>query len=206
MILAKGVMKDGLGTHVTASFTLGFVAAILSNPMDVINTRFMNMKVATGVEPQYKWAVDSAVNTVKAERQEQDAQMTVCWAIYNRDGLTLSEFMKGDTYFRDRKNTKGHITGLTCGEWQRMVHCVYGMSMTLNRKSRLCDMCRTRSNYVKKVCQRAGTNILVEMNPVFSELKLNVLMMMMIAGKRYYGNDVDLVIRLHCEKFTTFFV
>ncbi|GJY96089.1 WD repeat-containing protein 70 [Tanacetum coccineum] len=56
--------------------------------------------------------------------------------IYDRDGLTMGEFMKGDTYIRDRKNTKGHITGLTCGEWQRMVHCVYGMSMTLNRKSK----------------------------------------------------------------------
>ncbi|GJV09455.1 mitochondrial uncoupling protein 5-like protein [Tanacetum coccineum] len=65
-ILAKGVMKDGLGTHVTASFAAGFVAAISSNPMDVIKTRFMNIKVATGVEPQYKGAVNSAVNTVKA--------------------------------------------------------------------------------------------------------------------------------------------
>lgn len=25
--------------------------------------------------------------------------------------------MKGDMYIRDLKNTKGHITGLTCGEW-----------------------------------------------------------------------------------------
>nr|GEY65347.1 WD repeat-containing protein 70 [Tanacetum cinerariifolium]GEY66758.1 WD repeat-containing protein 70 [Tanacetum cinerariifolium] len=37
--------------------------------------------------------------------------------IYDRDGLTLGEFMKGDMYIRDLKNTKGHITGLTCGEW-----------------------------------------------------------------------------------------
>ncbi|GJS35936.1 WD repeat-containing protein 70, partial [Tanacetum coccineum] len=36
--------------------------------------------------------------------------------IYDRDRLTLGEFIKGDTYIRDRKNTKGHITGLTCGE------------------------------------------------------------------------------------------
>lgn len=43
----------------------------------------------------------------------------VCWAlqIYDRDGLTLGEFVKGDMYIRDLKNTKGHITGLTCGEW-----------------------------------------------------------------------------------------
>ncbi|KAK9270213.1 hypothetical protein L1049_025789 [Liquidambar formosana] len=38
MILEKGVMKDGLGTHVTASFAAGFVAAVASNPVDVIKT------------------------------------------------------------------------------------------------------------------------------------------------------------------------
>ncbi|XP_076934133.1 uncharacterized protein LOC143600281 [Bidens hawaiensis] len=37
--------------------------------------------------------------------------------IFDRDGLTLGEFIKGDMYIRDLKNTKGHITGLTCGEW-----------------------------------------------------------------------------------------
>ena len=37
--------------------------------------------------------------------------------IYDRDGLTIGEFMKGDMYIRDLKNTKGHISGLTCGEW-----------------------------------------------------------------------------------------
>lgn len=37
--------------------------------------------------------------------------------IYDRDGLTLGEFIKGDMYIRDLKNTKGHISGLTGGEW-----------------------------------------------------------------------------------------
>lgn len=37
--------------------------------------------------------------------------------IFDRDGLTLGEFVKGDMYLRDLKNTKGHISGLTCGEW-----------------------------------------------------------------------------------------
>ncbi|XVF32310.1 hypothetical protein REPUB_Repub17cG0071000 [Reevesia pubescens] len=37
--------------------------------------------------------------------------------IYDRDGLTLGEFLKGDMYIRDLKNTKGHISGLTFGEW-----------------------------------------------------------------------------------------
>ncbi|XP_073101651.1 uncharacterized protein [Elaeis guineensis] len=37
--------------------------------------------------------------------------------IFDRDGLTLGEFIKGDMYIRDLKNTKGHISGLTGGEW-----------------------------------------------------------------------------------------
>ncbi|XP_030528371.1 mitochondrial uncoupling protein 5 [Rhodamnia argentea] len=66
-ILAKGVMKDGLGTHVTASFAAGFVAAVASNPVDVIKTRVMNMKVEEGREPPYKGALDCALKTVRAE-------------------------------------------------------------------------------------------------------------------------------------------
>ncbi|KAM1684331.1 hypothetical protein EV1_035235 [Malus domestica] len=37
--------------------------------------------------------------------------------IYDRDGITLGEFVKRDMYIRDLKNTKGQISGLTCGEW-----------------------------------------------------------------------------------------
>ncbi|MCO5607996.1 hypothetical protein L7F22_062199 [Adiantum nelumboides] len=37
--------------------------------------------------------------------------------IYDRDGLTLDEFLRGDMYIRDLKNTNGHISGLTGGEW-----------------------------------------------------------------------------------------
>ncbi|KAK2648584.1 hypothetical protein Ddye_016073 [Dipteronia dyeriana] len=37
--------------------------------------------------------------------------------IYDRDGLALGEFVKGDMYIRDLKNTKGHICGLTGGQW-----------------------------------------------------------------------------------------
>ncbi|KAI3718032.1 hypothetical protein L1987_70019 [Smallanthus sonchifolius] len=66
-ILKNGVIGDGLGTHVTASFAAGFVASMASNPVDVIKTRVMNMKVEEGVAPPYKGAVDCAVKTVKAE-------------------------------------------------------------------------------------------------------------------------------------------
>ncbi|XP_038883604.1 mitochondrial uncoupling protein 5-like [Benincasa hispida] len=66
-ILQKGLMKDGLGTHVTASFAAGFVAAVASNPVDVIKTRVMNMKVEAGSAPPYSGALDCALKTVRAE-------------------------------------------------------------------------------------------------------------------------------------------
>ncbi|KAI3672568.1 hypothetical protein L6452_38659 [Arctium lappa] len=66
-ILKNEVMADGLGTHVTASFAAGFVAAVASNPVDVIKTRVMNMRVEEGVAPPYKGAVDCALKTVTAE-------------------------------------------------------------------------------------------------------------------------------------------
>ncbi|XP_047149455.1 mitochondrial uncoupling protein 5-like [Vigna umbellata] len=67
MILEKGVMRDGLGTHVTASFAAGFVAAVMSNPVDVIKTRVMNMKVEHGAPPPYSGALDCALKTMRAE-------------------------------------------------------------------------------------------------------------------------------------------
>ncbi|KAE8655880.1 Mitochondrial uncoupling protein 6 [Hibiscus syriacus] len=67
IILANGWMKDGLGTHVAASFSAGFVAAVMTNPVDVIKTRVMNMKVEPGKKPPYAGALDCAVKTVKGE-------------------------------------------------------------------------------------------------------------------------------------------
>lgn len=67
MILERHVMSDGLGTHVTASFAAGFVAAVASNPVDVIKTRVMNMKVEPGEVPPYNGALDCAIKTVRTE-------------------------------------------------------------------------------------------------------------------------------------------
>lgn len=66
-ILKNGWMKDGLGTHVVASFSAGFVAAVASNPVDVIKTRVMNMKVEAGSPPPYSGAIDCALKTIRAE-------------------------------------------------------------------------------------------------------------------------------------------
>ncbi|XP_050209354.1 mitochondrial uncoupling protein 5-like [Mercurialis annua] len=67
MILEKGVMGDGIRTHVAASLAAGFVAAVASNPVDVIKTRIMNMTVVAGAEPPYKGGLDCAVKTVRGE-------------------------------------------------------------------------------------------------------------------------------------------
>ncbi|KAM5440061.1 hypothetical protein McanMca71_002680 [Microsporum canis] len=37
--------------------------------------------------------------------------------VLSRDGDTLAEFVKGDMYLRDMKNTKGHISEVTSGTW-----------------------------------------------------------------------------------------
>ncbi|KAL3527516.1 hypothetical protein ACH5RR_012172 [Cinchona calisaya] len=66
-ILETALMKDGLGTHVTASFAAGFVAAVASNPVDVIKTRVMSMKVEPGMAPPYSGALDCAMKTIRAE-------------------------------------------------------------------------------------------------------------------------------------------
>ncbi|KAL3514257.1 hypothetical protein ACH5RR_026974 [Cinchona calisaya] len=66
-ILDHGTMSDGIGTHVTASFAAGFVAAVASNPVDVIKTRVMNMKVQPGMAPPYCGALDCALKTIRSE-------------------------------------------------------------------------------------------------------------------------------------------
>ncbi|KAG6511360.1 mitochondrial uncoupling protein 5-like [Zingiber officinale] len=63
----RGVGADGLGTHVAASFAAGLVAAAASNPVDVVKTRVMNMKVQKGAAAPYSGAMDCALKTVKAE-------------------------------------------------------------------------------------------------------------------------------------------
>ncbi|XP_051207995.1 mitochondrial uncoupling protein 5-like [Lolium perenne] len=67
ILARRGPAADGLGTHVAASFAAGIVAAAASNPVDVVKTRVMNMKVAPGAPPPYAGAVDCALKTVRSE-------------------------------------------------------------------------------------------------------------------------------------------
>ncbi|XP_022766418.1 mitochondrial uncoupling protein 5-like [Durio zibethinus] len=66
-ILENGVMEDGMRTHVVASFAAGVVAAVASNPVDVIKTRMMNMKVEVGKPPLYNGVGDCLMKTVRRE-------------------------------------------------------------------------------------------------------------------------------------------
>jgi solute carrier family 25 oxoglutarate transporter 11 len=67
ILARRGQAADGLGTHVAASFAAGIVAAAASNPVDVVKTRVMNMKVAPGAPPPYAGAMDCALKTVRSE-------------------------------------------------------------------------------------------------------------------------------------------
>ncbi|KAL5982371.1 Mitochondrial uncoupling protein 5 [Asimina triloba] len=65
--ILKKKMDDGIGVHVTASFAAGFVASVVSNPVDVIKTRVMNMRVGEDGKAPYSGALDCAVKTVRSE-------------------------------------------------------------------------------------------------------------------------------------------
>eukprot|EP00249_Psilotum_nudum_P022520 c28547_g1_i3 orf=141-1061(+) len=66
-LISHKITKDGLPTHVAASCTAGLVAAVSSNPIDVIKTRIMNMKTDPGKLPPYSGMLDCAMKTINGE-------------------------------------------------------------------------------------------------------------------------------------------
>ncbi|KAG0562897.1 hypothetical protein KC19_9G180800 [Ceratodon purpureus] len=66
-ITANHMVPEGLATQVVASCGAGILASVASNPIDVVKTRVMNMKVADGEAAPYRGALDCAVKTVRAE-------------------------------------------------------------------------------------------------------------------------------------------
>ncbi|KAG0606906.1 hypothetical protein M758_9G177800 [Ceratodon purpureus] len=66
-ITANHMVPEGLATQVVASCGAGILASVASNPIDVVKTRVMNMKVAEGEAAPYRGALDCAVKTVRAE-------------------------------------------------------------------------------------------------------------------------------------------
>ena len=61
------LVPEGLATQVVASCGASVLASVASNPIDVVKTRVMNMKVASGGVAPYRGALDCTVKTVRAE-------------------------------------------------------------------------------------------------------------------------------------------
>ena len=43
--------------------------------------------------------------------------------MYDRDGILRGESLRGDMYIRDQKNTKGHVSPATSGQWHPTDKC-----------------------------------------------------------------------------------
>ena len=62
------LFSDGLALHIVASFGAGFVAAVVTNPVDVVKTRIMNQgTVAAGQTPKYAGMLDCFVKIARQE-------------------------------------------------------------------------------------------------------------------------------------------
>ncbi|KAI9207280.1 WD40-repeat-containing domain protein [Polychytrium aggregatum] len=59
--------------------------------------------------------------------------------LYDRDGSELSEYVKGDPYLRDLRNTKGHIAGLSCCRWHPYEKA-YFLTASLDSTIRIWDV------------------------------------------------------------------
>lgn len=80
--------------------------------------------------------------------------------IFDRDGEVITEFVKGDMYLRDMRNTKGHVSEITTGAWHptnRELCVTAGTDSTL----RIWDVNNKRSQkevivYTSKVAGSGG--------------------------------------------------
>ncbi|KAI8835226.1 WD40-repeat-containing domain protein [Chytriomyces cf. hyalinus JEL632] len=62
--------------------------------------------------------------------------------LYDREGSSIAEYMKGDMYLRDMKNTEGHISALTCCKWHptdRATFLTASLDSTIRFISRIID-------------------------------------------------------------------
>ena len=64
-MLRMGWFKEGLGVHTAAAATAGFVTSMLTSPVDLIRTRYMNF--GQDGRPNYNGLIDCAVKTWKTE-------------------------------------------------------------------------------------------------------------------------------------------
>eukprot|EP01027_Heterolobosea_sp_BB2_P019891 GEZU01028035.1.p1 GENE.GEZU01028035.1~~GEZU01028035.1.p1 ORF type:complete len:320 (-),score=28.78 GEZU01028035.1:151-1110(-) len=68
LLLKSKHFADSFSTHLTCSLISGLVTALVSSPVDVIKTRYMNDKVGSGGQgAQYRSAMDCLIKTVRYE-------------------------------------------------------------------------------------------------------------------------------------------
>jgi WD repeat-containing protein 70 len=79
--------------------------------------------------------------------------------IYSRDGIKECEFVRGDMYIVDRKNTKGHVSGVLSGHWnpKQVTHLI---SSSMDGTIRLWDTAVPERNLrVFKIAQIATRSV-----------------------------------------------
>ncbi|TPX44206.1 hypothetical protein SeMB42_g04415 [Synchytrium endobioticum] len=59
--------------------------------------------------------------------------------LYDRDGVIIQEYAKGDPYIRDPKHTKGHVASLTCCRWHPLDRKTF-MTASLDSTIRIWDV------------------------------------------------------------------
>jgi len=66
-LLSTGYFENGIITHFTASLAAGFIATVMTSPVDVIKTRIMNMKPLPDHSLPYSGVADCFIKTYKTE-------------------------------------------------------------------------------------------------------------------------------------------
>ena len=83
ILARRGPGADGLATHVAASFTAGLLAAAVSNPVDVVKTRMMNMKAGAARSSPMRIHADKVIWTaMRSKVAKIRLQVLLRWQIY----------------------------------------------------------------------------------------------------------------------------
>ncbi|KAI8819599.1 WD40-repeat-containing domain protein [Fimicolochytrium jonesii] len=65
--------------------------------------------------------------------------------VYDRDGVEIVEFVKGDPYIRDMRHTKGHVAALTACRWHPFEKSTF-LTASLDSTIRIWDVTSKRSH------------------------------------------------------------
>lgn len=57
--------------------------------------------------------------------------------VFDRDGTERGESVQGDMYIRDQRNTKGHVSPCTYGQWHPTDRCSSGQQLLLLKRAYL---------------------------------------------------------------------